>query len=55
MSEAFLAHTLVQGEEGGVVRVIEQLDGRGDWRALFARRRSGPVIELERGPLNRAV
>ncbi|HYL22454.1 MAG TPA: hypothetical protein VEU74_11885 [Gemmatimonadales bacterium] len=35
MSEAFLAHTLVRGDDGIVVRVIDQLNQRGEWRALL--------------------
>lgn len=35
MSEAFLAHTLVKGDDGQIVRVIDQLNGRGEWRALL--------------------
>jgi hypothetical protein len=35
MSEAFLAHMLVKGDDGAVVRVIDQLNGRGQWRALL--------------------
>jgi hypothetical protein len=35
MSEAFLAHTLVKGDDGAVGRVIDQLNQRGEWRALL--------------------
>lgn len=35
MSEAFFAHVLVKGDAGTVVRVIDQLNGRGEWRALL--------------------
>lgn len=38
LSEAFLAHTLVRGSEGQVLRVVEQMDlaAGGNWRALLA-------------------
>lgn len=37
VSEAFLAHTLVRGEDGQVLRVVEQMDkaAGGNWRALL--------------------
>lgn len=37
VSEAFLAHTLVRGDDGRVMRVIEQMDehANGNWRALL--------------------
>lgn len=45
MSEAFLAHVLVHGENGQVLRIIDQLNGRGEWRALLP---SGvPALEQE--------
>lgn len=37
ISEAFLAHTLVRGSEGQVLRVVDQMDlaAGGNWRALL--------------------
>lgn len=44
VAEAFLAHTLVRGEQGQVMRVIEQMDAvsGGNWRGLLPSGNSAP-------------
>jgi hypothetical protein len=43
VSEAFLAHTLVRGDKGQVIRIIDQLDlaSGGDWRLRLAPPKEG--------------
>lgn len=43
ISEAFLAHTLVQGSDGKARRVVDQMDeaAGGNWRALLAAPKEG--------------